>query len=67
LGAADPIGGAPTDVMRGVATVSLGGSPLAEGFESEALLTVPERRGLVTRARVLEEIKRVKEKAAGGK
>jgi hypothetical protein len=41
--------------MRGVATVRLGGSPLAEGFESEALLTVPERRGLVTRAEVLEE------------
>jgi len=53
--------------MRGKQTVPLEEVVLAQAFECEALLTVPERRGLVTRARVLEEIKRVKEKAAGGK
>ena len=53
--------------MRGKQTVPLEEVVLAQAFECEALLTVLERRGLVTRARVLEEIKRVKEKAAGGK
>lgn len=36
---------------------------LAQSFEFEALLNVLELRGLVPNARVLEEIKRLREKA----
>ncbi len=37
---------------------------LAQAFEFEALLNVLERRSVLTRAEVLEEIKRLREKAA---
>jgi hypothetical protein len=36
---------------------------LAQAFEFEALLNVLERRGLVPKAEVLAEIKRLREKA----
>lgn len=36
---------------------------LAQAFEFEALLNVLERRGLVPKAEVLEEIRRLREKA----
>ncbi len=35
---------------------------LAQAFEFEALLNVLERRGVLTRGEVLEEIKRLKER-----
>ncbi len=45
-------------------TVPLEEVVLAQAFELEALMNVLERRGLVPRAEVLEEIKRFREKAA---
>jgi hypothetical protein len=36
---------------------------LAQTSELEAPLTVPKRRGLITRGKVLEEIKRLRRKA----
>jgi len=63
--------GAPTAVPLVPAVQSFSrirASSLVETARSDPeTVHVPERRGLVTRARVLEEIKRVKEKAAGGK
>ncbi len=40
---------------------------LAQAFEFEALLNVLERRGLVPRAEVLEEIKRLRDKTGKGR
>ncbi len=40
---------------------------LAQAFELEALMNVLERRGLVPRAEVMEEIKRLREKAPKGR
>ncbi len=37
---------------------------LAQAFELEALMNVLERRGLITKSAVLEEIKRIREKAS---
>ena len=40
---------------------------LAQSFELEALLNVLERKGVIARAEVLEEIKRLRAKQARGK
>ncbi len=40
---------------------------LAQAFELEALMNVLERRGLLAKAEVLEEIKRLREKAPKGR
>ncbi len=50
--------------MSGKQTVSLEEVVVAQAFEFEALLNVLERRGLVPRPEVLEEIKRLREKAS---
>jgi hypothetical protein len=50
--------------MNGNQAVPLEEVVLAQAFEFEALLNVLERRGLVPKAAVLEEIKRLREKAA---
>jgi len=44
--------------------VSLEEMVLAQMFENEVLLNVLERRGLVKKAEVLEEVKRLRDKAA---
>ncbi len=49
--------------MSGKQSVPLEEVVLAQAFEFEALLNVLERRGLVPRAEVMEEIKRLREKA----
>ncbi len=46
--------------MSGKQSVPLEEVVLAQAFEFEALLNVLERRGLVPRAEVLEEIKRLR-------
>ncbi len=46
--------------ISGKQTVSLEEVVVAQAFEFEALLNVLERRGLVPRAEVLEEIKRLR-------
>ncbi len=48
--------------MSGKQTVSLEEVVVAQPFEFEALLDVLERRSVVTRGEVLEEIKRLKER-----
>ncbi len=50
--------------MSGKQAVPLGEVVLAQAFELEALMNVLERRGLITKAAVLEEIKQLREKAA---
>ncbi len=47
--------------MSGKQTVSLEEVVVAQAFEFEALLNVLERRRVITRGEVLEEIKRLKE------
>ncbi len=47
--------------MSGKQTVSLEEVVVAQAFEFEALLNVLERRSVITRGEVLEEIKRLKE------
>lgn len=42
---------------------SLGEVVLAQAFELDALLNVLQRKGVLTKAEVLEEIKRLREKA----
>jgi len=49
--------------MSGKQAVPLEEVVLAQAFEFEALLNILERRGLVPKAAVLEEIKRLREKA----
>ena len=49
--------------MSGKQAVALEEVVLAQAFEFEALLNVLERRGLVPKAEVLEEIRRLREKA----
>ncbi len=46
--------------MSGKQTVSLEEVVVAQAFEFEALLNVLERRSVITRGEVLEEIKRLK-------
>ncbi len=48
--------------MSGKQAVPLGEVVLAQAFEFEALLNVLERRSVLTRGEVLEEIKRLKER-----
>ncbi len=48
--------------MSGKQTVSLEEVVVAQAFEFEALLNVLERRSVITRDEVLEEIKRLKER-----
>ncbi len=48
--------------MSGKQTVSLEEVVVAQAFEFEALLNVLERRSVITRGEVLEEIKRLKER-----
>ncbi len=50
-------------VMRGKETVPLEEVVLAQAFELEALMNVLERRGLIVKAEVLEEIKRLRAQA----
>ena len=50
--------------LSGKQTVPLEEVVLAQAFEFEALLNILERRGLVPKAALLEEIKRLREKAA---
>jgi hypothetical protein len=40
---------------------------LAQAFQLEALLNVLERRGVVYRAEVLEELKRLRQKSVGAR
>ncbi len=40
---------------------------LAQAFELEALMNVLERRGIIAKAEVLEEIKRLRARAPEGK
>ncbi len=47
--------------MSGKQTVSLEEVVVAQAFEFEALLNVLERRRVITRGEVFEEIKRLKE------
>ncbi len=53
--------------MSGKQSVPLEEVVLAQAFEFEALLNVLERRGLVPRAEVLEEIKRLQDKTGKGR
>ncbi len=48
--------------MSGKQTVSLEEVVVAQAFEFEALLNVLERRRVIRRGEVLEEIKRLKER-----
>lgn len=45
-------------------TVSLEEMVLVQMFESEALANVRERKGLITKAEVLDEVRRLKAQAA---
>ncbi len=49
-------------VQGGRQAVPLEEVVLAQAFELEALMNVLERRGVITRGAVLEEIKRLKER-----
>ncbi len=49
--------------IRGKETVSLEEAVVAQAFELEALMNVLERKGLITKAEVLEEIKRLRARA----
>ncbi len=53
--------------ISGKQTVSLEEVVVAQAFEFEALLNVLDRRGLVPRAEVLEEIKRLRDKTGKGR
>jgi hypothetical protein len=53
--------------ISGKQTVSLEEVVVAQAFEFEALLNVLERRDLIKRTEVLEEIKRLREKAGKGR
>ncbi len=53
--------------MSGKQAVPLEEVVLAQAFEFEALLNVLERRGLVPRAEVLDEIKRLRARAPEAK
>ncbi len=46
--------------MSGKSAVPLEEVVMAQAFEMEALMNVLERRGLITKASVLEEIKRLR-------
>ncbi len=50
--------------MGGRQVVTLEDMVLAQMFESETLLNVLERRGLITRGEVMDEVRRLKEQAA---
>ena len=52
-----------TKILGGRQTVPLEEVVLAQAFQLEALLNVPERKGLVGKAEVLEEIKHLREKS----
>ena len=54
-------------VLGGRQTVHLEEVVLAQAFQLEALLNVLERRGVVWKAEVLEEIKRVQAKTPKGR
>ncbi len=56
-----------TEAMSGKEAVPLEEVVLAHAFEFEALLNILERRGLVSKAEVLQEIKRLREKAPKGR
>ncbi len=53
--------------MSGKQSVPLEEVVLAQAFELEALMNVLERRGLITKAAVLEEIKRLRARAPKAK
>ena len=53
--------------LSGKQAVPLEEVVLAQAFELEALLNVLERKGIVANAEVLEEIKRLREKAPRGR
>jgi len=53
--------------MSGKQAVPLDEVVLAQAFELEALMNVLERRGFISKAEVLEEIKRLREKAPKGR
>ena len=53
------------DAMPWGSAVPLEEVVLAQAFEFEALLNVLERRGLIRRAEVLDEIKRLRKMAPG--
>ncbi len=54
-------------VTGGKQTVPLEDVVLAQAFQLEALLNVLERRGVVWKAEVLEELKRLKAKSVQAK
>ncbi len=54
-------------VMDGRHAVPLEEVVLAQSFELEALMNVLERRGLITKSAVLEEIKRLRARAPKAK
>jgi hypothetical protein len=55
------------DVLGGRQTVSLEEAVLAQAFQLEALMNVLERRGIIKKATVLEEIKRLQANAPQGR
>jgi hypothetical protein len=50
-------------VLGGRHTVPLGEVVLAQAFQLEALLNVLDRKGVITKAEVLEEIKQLRAKS----
>jgi len=56
-----------SNALSGKQAVPLEEVVLAQAFELEALLNVLERKGIVANAEVLEEIKRLREKAGKGR
>jgi hypothetical protein len=54
-------------VLGGRQTVPLEEVVLAQGFPLKALMNVLERKGVIGKAEVLEEITRLREKAATGR
>ncbi len=53
--------------IRGKETVSLEEAVVAQAFELEALMNVLERRGLLAKAAVLEEIKQLRARTSEAK
>ena len=53
--------------MSGRQTVPLEEIVLAQSFELNALMNVLERKGVIVKTEVLEEIKRLREKAPRGR
>ena len=51
------------EILRGRQAVPLEDVVLAQAFQLEALINVLERQGVIKQAEVLEEIKRLREKA----